>query len=135
MATLTLRNVPDDLVARLKARARRHRRSLNSETIATLELADAAVEGSTPIPPPAPLDQDAAMARIREIQARFPGSAKAAKEPRDPQELEAELEMLARLRGQFKGPPLTPEEIIEAIGRDSHPPDLHDFAAAEQDNP
>ena len=54
MATLSLRNVPDDLVERLKARAKRHRRSLNSETIATLELADAAVEGSTPTPPRRP---------------------------------------------------------------------------------
>jgi plasmid stability protein len=45
MATLTLRNVPDDLVARLKERAKRHRRSLNSETIAALELADAAAGG------------------------------------------------------------------------------------------
>jgi plasmid stability protein len=48
MATLTLRNVPDDLVARLKARAKRHRRSLNNETIAALELADAAASGIHP---------------------------------------------------------------------------------------
>jgi plasmid stability protein len=37
MATLTLRNVPDELVARLKARAKRHRRSLNNEAIVCLE--------------------------------------------------------------------------------------------------
>lgn len=37
MATLTLHNVPDDLVARLKARAKRHRRSLNDEAIVCLE--------------------------------------------------------------------------------------------------
>ncbi|MEB3301757.1 MAG: hypothetical protein VKN56_07275 [Cyanobacteriota bacterium] len=48
MATLTLRNVPDDLVARLKARAKRHQRSLNNETIAALELADAAASGIHP---------------------------------------------------------------------------------------
>jgi plasmid stability protein len=30
MATLTLRNVPDELVAHLKARARRNQRSLNN---------------------------------------------------------------------------------------------------------
>lgn len=135
MATLTLRNVPDDLVERLKARAKRHRRSLNSETIATLELADAAVEGSTPTPPPPPLDRDAALARIREIQARFPGAAQAAEESRDPDELQAELDLFSRLRSQFKGPPLTSEEIIEAIGRDSHPPDRHAVAAAEPVNP
>jgi plasmid stability protein len=37
MATLTLGNVPDDLVARLKERAKGRRRSLNSETIAAIE--------------------------------------------------------------------------------------------------
>jgi plasmid stability protein len=39
MATLTLRNVPDKLEASLKARAKRHRRSLNNETFAAMELA------------------------------------------------------------------------------------------------
>jgi len=37
MATLTLKNVPDDLVAKLKAEARRNRRSLNQETLKRLE--------------------------------------------------------------------------------------------------
>lgn len=36
MATLTIRNVPDDLHARLKEQARRNRRSLNQEVIAEL---------------------------------------------------------------------------------------------------
>jgi plasmid stability protein len=36
MATLTIRNVPDELHARLKERARRNRRSLNQEVIAEL---------------------------------------------------------------------------------------------------
>jgi len=39
MATLTIRNVPDDLHARLKERARRNRRSLNQEVIAELDEA------------------------------------------------------------------------------------------------
>ena len=43
MSTLTIRNVPDDLHARLKERARRNRRSLNQEVIAEL---DAALSGS-----------------------------------------------------------------------------------------
>ena len=30
MATLTLRNLPDDLVARLKERAKRHRRAMSA---------------------------------------------------------------------------------------------------------
>ena len=37
MATLTIKNCPDALYARLKARAAEHRRSLNSEAIMALE--------------------------------------------------------------------------------------------------
>lgn len=37
MTTLTLKNFPDDLYARLKARAAEHRRSLNREAILCLE--------------------------------------------------------------------------------------------------
>jgi plasmid stability protein len=37
MATLTLKNVPDDLYARLKQSAIEHRRSINREAIACLE--------------------------------------------------------------------------------------------------
>ncbi len=36
MATLTIRNLPDDLHARLREQARRNRRSLNQEIIAEL---------------------------------------------------------------------------------------------------
>ena len=41
MATLTLKNVPDELYQRLKDEAARHRRSLNQEVIARLEASDA----------------------------------------------------------------------------------------------
>ena len=37
MATLTLKQVPDDLYRRLKERAATHRRSLNNEAIVCLE--------------------------------------------------------------------------------------------------
>ena len=37
MATLTLKNVPDALVHRLKEEARQNRRSLNQETLVRLE--------------------------------------------------------------------------------------------------
>ena len=37
MTTLTLKNIPADLHARLKASAERNRRSLNSEILARLE--------------------------------------------------------------------------------------------------
>jgi plasmid stability protein len=39
MATITLKNVPDDLHQRLKASAERHRRSMNSEALVRLEQA------------------------------------------------------------------------------------------------
>ena len=39
MVMPTLRNVPDELVASPKARAKRHRRSLNNETFASMVLA------------------------------------------------------------------------------------------------
>lgn len=39
MATLTIRNLPDDLHALLKERARRNRRSLNQEVIRELSAA------------------------------------------------------------------------------------------------
>jgi plasmid stability protein len=38
MATLTIKNVPEPLVRRLKSQAARHRRSLNREVIACLEV-------------------------------------------------------------------------------------------------
>lgn len=37
MATITLKNIPDELYGRLKDRARAHRRSINSELIHCLE--------------------------------------------------------------------------------------------------
>ena len=58
MATLTLRNVPQPLVDRLKEQAGLHRRSLNHEVIACLETAIRA----------APLDPDAFLARVRQLR-------------------------------------------------------------------
>jgi len=39
MATITVKNIPDDLYARLKRAAQRHRRSINSEIIVCIERA------------------------------------------------------------------------------------------------
>lgn len=133
MATLTLRNVPDDLVARLKARAKRHRRSLNNETIAALELADAAANGVAPPAAALPMRIDATLRRMQEIRDGL--RARAAAEGREirqlpplpamtPEELAAQKASFALLRSRFKGPPLTSDEIIEAIERDRHPRDL-----------
>src|SRR5438132_14313330 len=43
MATLTIKNIPDTVVRKLKAQAARHRRSLNSEVIDVLASAGQAV--------------------------------------------------------------------------------------------
>ena len=39
MATITVKNIPDDLYERLKQAARAHRRSINSEVIVCIERA------------------------------------------------------------------------------------------------
>lgn len=58
MATLTIKNVPERLVRRLKTQASRHRRSLNLEVIACLETASQA----------AAVDPDEILATARAIR-------------------------------------------------------------------
>jgi plasmid stability protein len=58
MASLTIKNVPEPVLRRLKARAAIHRRSLNLEVISCLEA----------LVKPAPIDTDSLLARIREIR-------------------------------------------------------------------
>ena len=141
MATLTLRNVPDELVARLKARAKRHRRSLNNETIAALELADATATGATALPAAESVDLDTTLRRMEEIRAGL--RSKAAAEGREilllpppplltPKQIQAQRQRFAVQRSGFKGPPPTSEEIIEAIERESHPPDDDLLATPER---
>jgi plasmid stability protein len=141
MATLTLRNVPDELVARLKVRAKRHRRSLNNETNAALDLADATATGATPLPAAVSVDLDATLRRMEEIRAGL--RSKAAAEGREilllptpppltPEQIQAQWVRFAEQRSGFKGPPPTSEEIIEAIERESHPPDDDLLATPER---
>ncbi len=64
MANLTIKNIPQPLVQRLKRRAVLHHRSLNHEVIACLESAAQAVQ----------VDPDAFLARVRMLRrtpARF----------------------------------------------------------------
>lgn len=58
MANLTIKNVPDPLVRRLKRQAARHRRSLNLEVITCLEAVAQAV----------PVDADTLLARARMVR-------------------------------------------------------------------
>jgi plasmid stability protein len=66
MATLTLKNVPDTLVARLKAEARENRRSLNQETLLRLERS---IDHRQPDNPSETL---AALRRLHEKMAHLP---------------------------------------------------------------
>lgn len=63
MATLTLRNVPDELVERLKGNAARNRRSLNQEVICQL------LEGGPRYP-----DSDEILRDIDELVAELEAS-------------------------------------------------------------
>ncbi|MGF1547379.1 MAG: Arc family DNA-binding protein [Thiotrichales bacterium] len=64
-ATLTLKNVPDEIYERLKASAATHRRSLNSEAIVRLE---------TVLLPTKPALAER-LARARELRASLPQGA------------------------------------------------------------
>lgn len=61
MATMTIKNIPDDLYARLKESAAAHRRSINSEVIVCLE---AALAGVRP-------DAAARLARVDALRRRI----------------------------------------------------------------
>lgn len=58
MATLTIKNIPEEVYERLKRRAKVRRRSINQEVIAVIERAL-----ETP-----PIDVDAALERTRKIR-------------------------------------------------------------------
>ena len=58
MATLTIKNIPEPLVKRLKQQAAAHRRSLNFEVISCLEQMTHSV----------PIDADALLAKARAVR-------------------------------------------------------------------
>jgi plasmid stability protein len=59
MATLTLKNLPDAILARLRRQAERQKRSANREAIAILEAA---------LRPATPLDATARLAQIQRVR-------------------------------------------------------------------
>lgn len=63
MATVTVKDLPEKLHRQLKARALRHRRSLNSEIISVLEAATAAHK----------VDADDLLARAAALRGRVGG--------------------------------------------------------------
>ncbi|MGH8595448.1 MAG: FitA-like ribbon-helix-helix domain-containing protein [Gammaproteobacteria bacterium] len=52
MGTLVIRNLPDDLHERLKAQAKRNRRSLNNEAVALIERHLVEPRSVPELPPP-----------------------------------------------------------------------------------
>ena len=65
---LSIKNVPDEIVARLKARAARHHRSLRGEVLAILETAVAG---------PEPLSVDEVLAEVHRIGLSTPSESAA----------------------------------------------------------
>jgi plasmid stability protein len=63
MSTVTVKDLPEKLHRQLKARARRHHRSLNSEIIALLEAATA----------PQKVDLDVILARAASLRGQVAG--------------------------------------------------------------
>jgi len=63
MATLTLKNVPEQLIARLREAATRNNRSLNREVITQLETSNGAT----------PRDVGAMLGEIRAVRERMTG--------------------------------------------------------------
>lgn len=65
MASITLKNIPDDLYERLKAAAHTHHRSINSELIRCLEV----------VLKPHPVSPEERLERFRRIRPAIPSSA------------------------------------------------------------
>ena len=63
---LSIKNAPDDVVARLRARAERHHRSLQGELLAIVEEAVRA---------PQPLTPDDVLAEVQRLGLRTPSEA------------------------------------------------------------
>jgi len=63
---LSIKNAPDDVVQRLKARATRHHRSLQGELLAILEEA---------VRPPRQVSVDEVLAEVRRLQLTTPAES------------------------------------------------------------
>jgi plasmid stability protein len=63
---LSIKNAPDDVVLRLKARATRHHRSLQGELLAILEES---------VQPPRPVTVDEVLAEVRRLRLTTPAES------------------------------------------------------------
>ena len=98
MATLTLHDVPDELILKLQERAREHGRSLVHEAVVCLESM---------------VQPSSAQTTAEKAQQDEPIHAY------DPI-LAAELAEFAEMHSWFKGPPIEEAELVAATERDSH---------------
>ncbi|WP_374693713.1 Arc family DNA-binding protein [Microbulbifer sp. TB1203] len=73
MATVTLKNIPDDLYRRLKESAQAHHRSINSELISCLEL----------VLVPRKVTPEERLVRLRSKRPRFDSDAVSVEEIRE----------------------------------------------------
>ena len=64
MATITIKNIPDDLYNELKERAARNRRSINNELITLIEQAFQSYR-------PSPVEIEVEARRLREMTAHY----------------------------------------------------------------
>jgi antitoxin FitA len=72
---LSIKNAPDDMVERLRARAARHHRSLQGELMAIIEEA---------VGPSRPLTPDQVLSKVRQLGLSTPeGAAAMVREDRD----------------------------------------------------
>ena len=73
MATITVKNIPDDLYTRLKAAAASNRRSINNEIISRIEMSLG----------PQRVTAEALLARIRRFHEGLPGPSRTIEQIRE----------------------------------------------------
>jgi plasmid stability protein len=129
MATLTLHDVPDELIHKLQQRAHEHGRSLVHEAVVCLEsMVQPSPDPKTFASAPQDADRASAWARIAATRSCFPAASNPEETPLqsgDPlppidTATEVELAEFAEMRSWFKGPPIDEAELVAATERDSH---------------
>lgn len=111
MATLTLHDVPDELILKLQQRAREHGRSLVHEAVVCLESM-VQPDFSQQAKPSQMTEREEAVER-----QNHPLDLNLIRPQRDKA---AQLARFSTLRSRFQGPPIPDEELVAATERDSH---------------
>ena len=108
MPALTIRNIPEATLARLKTRAARGHRSLNGEILAIFEAASGGVPAEGPVyMPPVPLPKKPTIRFLRAGENPPPPSAA---------ELKRRRERLCSLAGTWVDSRSTEEIIADIVG-------------------